>query len=64
MNVQVVQGDLLDQPVEVIVNAWNRNVLASRSARLPLTALKRKGPRIVRSRERLITPLQISDQSP
>jgi O-acetyl-ADP-ribose deacetylase (regulator of RNase III) len=23
----LVEGDLLDQPVEVIVNAWNRNVL-------------------------------------
>lgn len=27
MNFRVVQGDLLDQPVEVIVNAWNRNVI-------------------------------------
>ena len=27
MPVEVVQGDLLDQPVEVIVNAWNRNIL-------------------------------------
>src|SRR5438874_1643552 len=27
MNVQVITGDLLDQPVEVIVNAWNRNVI-------------------------------------
>lgn len=26
-NVNVVQGDLLDQPVEVIVNAWNRNII-------------------------------------
>lgn len=26
-SVQVVGGDLLDQPVEVIVNAWNRNVI-------------------------------------
>ena len=25
-DVQIVEGDLLDQPVEVIVNAWNRNV--------------------------------------
>jgi O-acetyl-ADP-ribose deacetylase len=25
--VKVVQGDLLDQPVEVIVNAWNRNFI-------------------------------------
>ena len=23
----IVDGDLLDQPVEVIVNAWNRNVI-------------------------------------
>jgi len=27
MKANVVQGDLLDQPVEVIVNAWNRNVI-------------------------------------
>lgn len=27
MHVQVVEGDLLDQRVEVIVNAWNRNVI-------------------------------------
>lgn len=25
--VSIVQGDLLDQPVEVIVNAWNRNII-------------------------------------
>ena len=23
----IVQGDLLDQPVDVIVNAWNRNII-------------------------------------
>lgn len=27
MNVSVVEGDLLDQQVEVIVNAWNRNII-------------------------------------
>lgn len=27
MQVLVTEGDLLDQPVEVIVNAWNRNVI-------------------------------------
>lgn len=27
MNLVVVEGDLLDQDVEVIVNAWNRNVI-------------------------------------
>lgn len=27
MSVTVVEGDLLDQPVEVIVNAWNRNLI-------------------------------------
>src|SRR4029078_8763955 len=27
MQADVVQGDLLNQPVEVIVNAWNRNVI-------------------------------------
>ncbi len=24
---KIVEGDLLDQPVEVIVNAWNRNII-------------------------------------
>lgn len=27
MNVSIVKGDLLEQDVEVIVNAWNRNVI-------------------------------------
>lgn len=27
MRVLVTDGDLLDQPVEVIVNAWNRNII-------------------------------------
>jgi len=27
MNVTIAEGDLLDQPVEVIVNAWNRNII-------------------------------------
>jgi O-acetyl-ADP-ribose deacetylase (regulator of RNase III) len=27
VEVAVIEGDLLDQPVEVIVNAWNRNVI-------------------------------------
>lgn len=27
VEVEVVDGDLLDQPVDVIVNAWNRNVI-------------------------------------
>ncbi|HZS07363.1 MAG TPA: macro domain-containing protein [Blastocatellia bacterium] len=27
MKAEVVKGDLLDQPVEVIVNAWNRNII-------------------------------------
>jgi len=27
MQAKVVYGDLLDQPVEVIVNAWNRNII-------------------------------------
>jgi len=26
-NVEVVEGDLLDQDVELIVNAWNRNII-------------------------------------
>jgi hypothetical protein len=27
VNVTVVDGDLLDQDVDVIVNAWNRNII-------------------------------------
>lgn len=27
MNVRIVEGDLLEQPTEGIVNAWNRNVV-------------------------------------
>ncbi len=27
VSVRIVEGDLLDQPVEVIVNAWNRNII-------------------------------------
>lgn len=27
MNVRIVEGDLLDQPVDAIVNAWNRNTI-------------------------------------
>ena len=27
MNITIVQSDLLDQNVEVIVNAWNRNII-------------------------------------
>lgn len=27
MNVKIVEGDLLDQEVDVIVNAWNRNII-------------------------------------
>jgi O-acetyl-ADP-ribose deacetylase (regulator of RNase III) len=26
-HIQIVEGDLLAQPVEVIVNAWNRNII-------------------------------------
>ena len=27
MNMQIVEGDLLDQDVDCIVNAWNRNII-------------------------------------
>ena len=27
MNLAIVEGDLLDQDVDVIVNAWNRNII-------------------------------------
>ena len=58
MNVTVVDGDLLDQDVEVIVNAWNRNVIPwwlllprgvsgaikKRAGRGPFRELGRRGP--------------------
>ena len=27
MKIEIVQGDILNQPVEVIVNSWNRNII-------------------------------------
>lgn len=27
MQVSIIEGDLLQQPVEVIVNAWNKNII-------------------------------------
>jgi len=27
MNITIVHGDLLDQDVDVIVNAWTRNII-------------------------------------
>jgi O-acetyl-ADP-ribose deacetylase (regulator of RNase III) len=27
MEIEIVNGDLLDQDVDVIVNAWNRNII-------------------------------------
>lgn len=58
MNLLIVEGDLLDQPVEVIVNAWNRNVIPwwlllpqgvsgaikKRAGYGPFRELARKGP--------------------
>ena len=58
MDVKVVQGDLLDQPVDVIVNAWNRNVIPwwlllpqgvsgaikRRAVTTPFKELRRVGP--------------------
>jgi hypothetical protein len=29
-HITIIEGDLLDQDVEVTVNAWNRNVIPSR----------------------------------
>ena len=45
MQVEVVEGDLLDQDVDVIVNAWNRNIIPWRLL-LPQGvsgAIKRRG---------------------
>ena len=58
MEIQVVDGDLLDQDVDVIVNAWNRNIIPwwlllpqgvsraikRRAGRAPFRELARKGP--------------------
>lgn len=57
MEVRVVEGDLLDQPVDAIVNAWNRNIIPwwlllpqgvsgaikRRGGRSPFRELGRKG---------------------
>jgi O-acetyl-ADP-ribose deacetylase (regulator of RNase III) len=58
MHVTVVEGNLLDQDVEVIVNAWNRNIIPwwlllpqgvsgaikKRAGYAPFRELGRKGP--------------------
>ena len=58
MNVVVVEGDLLDQDVDCIVNAWNRNIIPwwlllprgvsgaikKRGGREPFQELSKKGP--------------------
>ena len=58
MDVIVVQGDLLDQDVDCIVNAWNRNIIPwwlllpqgvsgaikKRGGREPFRELSKKGP--------------------
>lgn len=58
MDLQIVEGDLLDQRVEVIVNAWNRNIIPwwlllpqgvsgaikRRGGYAPFRELGRKGP--------------------
>jgi O-acetyl-ADP-ribose deacetylase (regulator of RNase III) len=58
MNVVIVNGDLLDQDVECIVNAWNRNIIPwwllvpkgvskaikKRAGYEPFRQLARKGP--------------------
>jgi O-acetyl-ADP-ribose deacetylase len=58
MEAEVVQGDLLDQSVEVIVNAWNRNIIPwwlllpqgvsggikKRGGRQPFREVARHGP--------------------
>ena len=58
MNITVVHGDLLDQDVDVIVNAWNRNIIPwwlllpqgvsgaikRRAGYQPFRELARKGP--------------------
>jgi O-acetyl-ADP-ribose deacetylase len=58
MRAHVIDGDLLDQPVEVIVNAWNRNIIPwwlllpqgvsgaikKRAGITPFAELGRRGP--------------------
>ena len=58
MNLLILQGDLLDQDVDVIVNAWNRNIIPwwlllpqgvsgaikRRGGRAPFRELGKKGP--------------------
>ena len=57
--VKVVQGDLLDQDVDVIVNAWNRNIIPGgfcsrkacpgQSSGVAAPALSRNSPSTARS---------------
>lgn len=63
MEVRVVEGDLLDQPTDVIVNAWNRNIIPwwlllphgvsgaikKRGGLRPFVELGRKGPMLLGS---------------
>ncbi len=58
MEITLVEGDVLDQPVDVIVNAWNRNVIPwwlllpqgvsgvikRRGGTAPFRELRRHGP--------------------
>lgn len=58
MNLSIVEGDLLDQDVEVVVNAWNRNIIPwwlllpqgvsgaikKRAGREPFCELAKHGP--------------------
>jgi O-acetyl-ADP-ribose deacetylase (regulator of RNase III) len=58
MDIQVVEGDLLEQDVDVIVNAWNRNIIPwwlllpqgvsgaikKRGGHAPFRELGKKGP--------------------
>ena len=35
----VAEGDLLDQDVDVIVNAWNRNIIPWKHGAIPISVL-------------------------
>ncbi|MGC4004397.1 MAG: hypothetical protein QM811_15285 [Pirellulales bacterium] len=62
MDLRIVEGDLLDQDVDVIVNAWNRNIIPwwlllpqgvsgaikRRGGKDPFRELGTHGPRVAR----------------
>jgi O-acetyl-ADP-ribose deacetylase len=74
MNITVVEGNLLDQEVEVIVNAWNRNIIPwwlllpqgvsgaikKRGGTGPFKELRKHGPIPLDELRKLDSPLDVT----